>query len=170
MTEEEVGRAATTQPEKGAATPDPDLPPAPVTAWSSSQGVEVDPAALSSRNPAEWAYKRLCRLIHEFESKLTDGEEVGATIVGAPGEGSFHVDDIGYWGPDLILFYGKNGHGRPIRLIQHYSQLDVVLTAMPRVTEPEPRRIGFQLVDRIEKAAGKVADAPAPQSPTSSPT
>lgn len=168
MADDEVGRVVMPEPTESAAAPDPDLPPAPITAWSSSEGVEVDAAALSSKNPAEWAYKRLCRLIHEFESKLTDGEEVGATVVGAPGEGSFHVDDIGYWGPDLILFYGKNGHGRPIRLIQHYTQLDVVLTAMPRVTEPEPRRIGFQLVKSIEKAVGKVAGAPAPQPPTPS--
>lgn len=154
----DVGHVSMPEPQPDRGSIDPDLPPVPVTAWSSSDGVEaLDPATLQSGNPAEWAYKRLCRLIHEFESKLTPDEEVGATIVGAPGEGSFRVDDIGYWGPDLILFYGKNQHGRPLRLIQHYTQLDVVLTAMPRVTEPEPRRIGFQLVEKIEKAVGKVA-------------
>lgn len=165
MANDEIGQVVMPEPAEPPATADPDLPPAPITAWSSSEGVEIDAAGLSSKNPAEWAYKRLCRLIHEFEGKLSDSEEVGATIVGAPGEGSFHVDDVGFWGPDLILFYGKNGHGRPIRLIQHYTQLDVVLTAMPRATEPEPRRIGFQLVEKIQKAVGKVAETSAPTGP-----
>lgn len=161
MADDEIGSEPghPMMPDPGERPPaDPDLPPAPVTAWSASSDVEpLDPSTLKTGNPAEWAYRRLCRLIHEFESKLTPDEEVGATVVGAPGEGSFHVDDIGYWGPDLILFYGKNAHGRPVRLIQHYAQLDVLLTAVPRVTDPEPRRIGFQLVEKIEKAVGKVA-------------
>ena len=43
-----------------------------------------------------------------------------------------------------------NEAGRPIRLVQHYTQLNVLLTAMPKPKPEEPaRRIGFQLQERV---------------------
>jgi hypothetical protein len=61
----------------------------------------------------------------------------------------------------MILFYGKNRHGLPIKLAQHYTQLNVLLTALPRLTD-EPRRIGFELRQRLEKAARATVKPSAP--------
>ena len=109
----------------------------------------------------------LVRMIDDYEKSLSDQEEIGGRIVGAPGEGSFHIDDIGFWGPDLIMFYGKNNQGRPIRLIQHYTQLSVLLTSMPKVKE-QPRRIGFAIRER-EQAAAAAAEAALPDVPADAP-
>jgi hypothetical protein len=134
--------------------------PLPVTAHSVASAQEPVKTLPSKSNPAEWMFDRLVRMIDDFEKNLSDQEEIGGRMVGAPGEGSFHIDDIGFWGPDLIMFYGKNRDGRPVRLIQHYTQLSVLLTSMPKEKEKEaPRRIGFVIRERQE------TDAAAPAAP-----
>ncbi|MBC6981080.1 DUF6173 family protein [Caulobacter sp. 17J80-11] len=156
---------ATPADAKAASTPDEEAQAlVPISAWTSPEDAKVMAAGMKAKaNPAEWTFERLCRMIEDFENKLSADEEIGATIVGAPGEGAFRVDDIGFWGPDLIMFYGKNQHGRAVRLIQHYQQLSVLLSALPREEEARPaRRIGFALRSRMEEAAADNAPAPPP--------
>lgn len=138
---------------------DPDCP-VPVTAWTSPDDARAMAAGLKAQtNPAEWAFARLSRLIEDFESKLDENEEVGARIVGIPGDGVIQIDDVGFWGPDLILFFGKNQHGKPVRLVQHYSQINVLLSALPKEKpQAPPRRIGFQLRERLQEAAAETPE------------
>ncbi len=139
-------------------------PIVPVTAWSSPEDCEALARGLTNRaSPAEWAFARMSRLIQDFESKLDPSQEVGAKFVGSPGDGVFRMEDLGFWAPDLILFYGKNSFGKPVRLVQHYSQLNLMLSAEPKESPEEPaRRIGFALHERLEKAAAKGATSPQP--------
>ena len=126
-------------------------PPLPTTTGEAGAKVEKAKCPPSKDNPAEWMFDRLVRLIEDFEKSLSKEEEIGGRMVGAPGEGTFHIDDIGFWGPDLIMFYGKNKEGRPVRLIQHYQQLSVLLTSMPKEKpQEEPRRIGFALRELVD--------------------
>jgi hypothetical protein len=97
--------------------------------------------------PAEGIYKLLVRQIIEFEHGLTPDEEIGGRLVTAPNEGAFHIEDLSYSLPHMIIYHGKNEHGRPLRLVQHHSQLSVLLTALPKKRD-EPRRIGFILHQR----------------------
>lgn len=106
-------------------------------------------------NPAEWAFVRLSKLIEDFEKGIDKDEEVGATIVGLPGDGTMQIEDVGFWDPDLILFMGKNSDGKPVRLIQHYTQISVVLNALKKPEERPARRIGFQLSELVEKTNPK---------------
>lgn len=143
-------------------------PLTPVTIYTPAVEPKVETKALPSKsNPAEWMFDRLIRLISDFEKSLSDEEEIGGRLVGAPGEGSFAIDDIGFWGPDLIMFYGKNREGRPIRLIQHYNQLSVLLTSVPKKkAEEAPRRIGFAIQRRVEaeeKEADQLKQPPSPE-------
>ena len=64
---------------------------------------------------------------------------------------TMQIDDIGFWGPDFILFMGKNGDGKPIRVVQHYAQINVALEARAKPEERPARRIGFQLSELVEK-------------------
>lgn len=100
--------------------------------------------------PAQWMYERVARQIIDFEKNLNNDEEIGGRFVSAPGEGVFHIEDLSYWGPDMLIFYGKNQHGRPVELLQHYSQLNVLLTAIPKEKD-SPRRIGFILEARLDQ-------------------
>jgi hypothetical protein len=96
-------------------------------------------------------HERLVKQIVEFEARLTDEEEIGGRLVSAPGEGVFHIENVGFWGPDMIIFHGKNQHGRPVQLLQHYSQLSMLLTVLPKESAT-PRRIGFMLEERLANA------------------
>jgi hypothetical protein len=56
------------------------------------------------------------------------------------------IEGLGFFDPDLITFYGRDEDGMKTQLVQHVSQLSVMLRATPK---PEPaapaRRIGFHL-------------------------
>lgn len=106
-------------------------------------------------NPAEWAFVRLSKLIEDFEKGLDKDDEVGARIVGLPGDGIMSIDDVGFWGPDFILFVGKNADGKPVRLIQHYAQINVFLDVRRKPEERPARRIGFQLSEMVRKTDRK---------------
>lgn len=130
--------------------PEPVLPKAsPEQAAALTDGVRM------RENPAEWAFVRLSKLVEDFEKSLDRDEEVGVRVVGLPGDGILHIEDIGFWGPDFIMFLGKNADGKPIRLIQHYAQTNVVLETRKKPEEREARRIGFQLSELVEKTNPK---------------
>jgi hypothetical protein len=105
---------------------------------------------LDEGNPAKWMYERLVKKIVRFEEQLSQEEEIGGRFVTAPKEGAVHIEDMGYWGPDMLSFVGTDADGRPFELLQHYTQVSVFLCAVPKLKE-EPRRIGFVLLGEIEK-------------------
>ena len=85
-------------------------PLVPVTAWTSPEDCEALAKGLTNRaSPAEWAFARLSRMVQDFESKLDQEHEIGVTFVGSPGDNTMRIDDMGFWAPDLILFYGPCG-------------------------------------------------------------
>lgn len=130
----------------GAPCPEPVLPgAAPERIQAMTDGVRM------RDNPAEWAFVRLSKLIDDFEKGLNPDEEVGATVVGLPGDATLKFDEVGFWGPDLLLFSGRNADGKPVRVIQHYEALNVTLSASKKPEEREARRIGFQLSELVEK-------------------
>jgi hypothetical protein len=96
------------------------------------------------RDPAEKAVERLGEQIAEFESSLTPEEEVGAIMIGAPGGLVFHMTRVYAINMDLLGFEGLNEHRKPLRLVQHITQLSILLTALPKL-DANPRRIGFDL-------------------------
>jgi hypothetical protein len=110
---------------------------------------EVPQVPLPRVNPAEWAYERMAKQIAEFEKTLSDEDEIGLRLVGTPGAGVMHIADMGYWGPDMLIYYGQGEDGRPMQLLQHYTQMSILLTAVAKIAD-EPRRIGFHLTQKIE--------------------
>ena len=100
-------------------------------------------------NPAKWTYTRLVDYIKNFESKLDNDHEIGAKLVSFGQSITFHIQDMGYYGPDIISFNGTNDQGEKLQLIQHISQLSVLLIGMKKQNET-PRRIGFILDEKIK--------------------
>ena len=101
----------------------------------------------NTQNPAKWMFERLASYIKQFESRLDDEHEIGARLVSFGANLTFHIEDMGYFGPDMIVFYGKNDRGEPVQLLQHTSQLSVLLVAV-RKQQERPRRIGFILDEK----------------------
>jgi hypothetical protein len=113
------------------------------------------PAALrepaGSKSPARWAYERLILYIQNFEKQLDKNHQVAMGFTGGDA-GVIRIEGMGYFDPDLITFYGSNDGGAKTQLIQHVSQLNVMLTAMPVTQEQDaPERIGFRLARDLEQ-------------------
>ena len=60
----------------------------------------------------------------------------------------FYIGGIVYHGNDMIIFYGTSTRGQPIKLMQHVTQTNVMLTIMVRRKGHKvPKRIGFRSED-----------------------
>ena len=87
----------------------------------------------------------------EAKSPALDENHEVAIGVGDNSVGPLRIEGIGYFDPDIVTFYGVDMSGARAQLIQHVSQLSVALRALPKPGEvPEPRRIGFRLVEELE--------------------
>lgn len=105
---------------------------------------------VEQKSPAEWAYQRLILYIQNFE-KMLDGEHEVAMGFTDTGGGFLRIEGLGHFDPDIVTFYGKDQTGTKVQLVQHVSQLNVLLRAMPKEVSAEaPRRIGFQLAAGLD--------------------
>ena len=70
------------------------------------------------------------------------------------GGGILKIEGLGYFDPDVVTFYGSDQTGARVQLVQHVTQLNVLLRAMPKTEDaPEPRRIGFKLEKALEEGS-----------------
>jgi hypothetical protein len=112
---------------------------------------------VKEKSPAEWAYERLILYIRNFESRLDSSQEVAMGFTGGQA-GILQIEGVGFFDPDLVTFYGRDEDGMRTQLIQHVSQLNVILRAVPKLAPEEPpRRIGFRLM--AGWAGGEAGDA-----------
>ena len=98
------------------------------------------------KSPAEWAYDRIVLYIREFERHLNADQEVAIGFAGSEA-GVLRIEGLGFFDPDILTFYGTDDDGMKNQLIQHVSQLSVMLQARPKSNPDDaPRRIGFKLM------------------------
>ncbi|MBC7132120.1 MAG: hypothetical protein H5U16_03320 [Roseovarius sp.] len=108
-------------------------------------------APLDGKSPAQWAYERLILYIRNFEETLDDAHEVAMGFAGSDA-GTIRIEGMGYFDPDILTFYGQDQMGMRTQLIQHVSQLSVMLRALPKqAEEAPPARIGFRLAQDLEQ-------------------
>lgn len=108
--------------------------------------------AQKHKSPAEWAFERLTLYIRKFEETLDSDHEVAMGLTGSQ-VGVLRIEGIGFFAPDILTFYGSDGDGAKTQLIQHISQLNVLLRAEPKPRSQEPaRRIGFRLAQDLEES------------------
>ena len=93
-------------------------------------------------HPARLIYKQLSEYIRDFERELDEEHEIGARLVSFGSTITFHIENVRYYDPYIITFYGINDNGEKVQLIQHTSQLNVLLVAMKKLQE-KPNRVGF---------------------------
>jgi hypothetical protein len=101
-------------------------------------------------DPAAWMHQRLVHQVMEFEKNLGPEHEVGGRFVEGPSGEPLHLSNIASWGPDMILFMGEFPDGRKWELMQHYSQVSMLLVAVRKIND-EPRRIGFELLKNVKE-------------------
>ena len=108
--------------------------------------------AAPQKSPARWAYERMILYIQNFEKQLDSEHEVAMGFAGGQ-IGVLRIEGMGYFDPDIVTFYGRDEHGARTQLVQHVSQLNVMLRALPkRQGQEAPSRIGFRLAADLESA------------------
>jgi len=100
------------------------------------------------KSPAQWAYERIVLYIQKFEEGLDGDHEVGLGMTGSE-TGMMTIQGMGFFAPDIVTFYGVDPGGAKTQMIQHVTQLNVMLKAARKQHE-EPNRIGFQLKEQME--------------------
>lgn len=124
---------------------------APQTGANVTDGVALSP--LDEKSDAQWAYERLILYIQNFEKTLDNEHEIAMVFAGDM-SGVIRIEGMGYFDPDIVTFYGTDREGAKTQLIQHVSQLSVMLRALPKLSDAaEPYRIGFRLARDIGASA-----------------
>lgn len=97
----------------------------------------------------EW---RILQWINDFHRELSEEYEVGGQLVNFGRELTFSFVDVGYHNPSLISFKGTRDDGSPIELVQHVSQISILLIRQKRTQPDEPKRpIGFSSWDEYDE-------------------
>lgn len=123
----------------------------------SSRGLERVPEKLKKsvrqKSNAQWAYERLILYIENFEQQLDSEHEVAMGFTGGDA-GVLRIEGMGYFDPDIVTFYGTDATGARTQLVQHVSQLNVLLRALPKPKSDTPAtRIGFRLAADLDNRA-----------------
>lgn len=120
-------------------------PTAPASAEQKPLPKALSRRPVKEKSAAEWAYERVILYIRNFEEQLDPAQEVAMGFAGGDA-GVLQIEGVGFFEPDIITFYGRDEEGLKTQLIQHVSQLNVVLRAVPKLEPAQPaRRIGFRL-------------------------
>lgn len=105
---------------------------------------------VTQKSPAQWAYERMILYIQNFEKQLDAEYEVAMGFAGSDA-GVLRIEGMGFFDPDIITFYGTDPTGAKTQLVQHVSQLSVLLRALPkRDKTAEANRIGFRLAAELD--------------------
>jgi hypothetical protein len=97
-----------------------------------------------AENAASEFYKRIIKMIMDFDGGLDEKMEVGARLVSFGQAVTINITGVGYSNPSLILFNGIIEDGSAVTLIQHVTQINFLLMAIKRKDPQIPKRlIGF---------------------------
>jgi hypothetical protein len=92
-------------------------------------------------NPAGYALERLKQLISSFQNDQATDVEVGISVVGSGSAAPFRLRSMEASNPDILILDGADDNNA-VRLLQHHSQMAIMLVAVPKLEE-KPFRMGF---------------------------
>lgn len=105
----------------------------------------VAQAAERQLNQANDALKDIAAEIDFFQANLKPNEEARLVIIGGPAGTAIFPEAMAALGIDRLRFEGVANDGCRVTVIQHVSQLNIMLKAVV-VAEETARRIGFHSV------------------------
>ena len=100
---------------------------------------------LMENNDGKKIFNQVLHLIADYEKQLDDEHEIGLELCNFVNSTVMNIEQIGLCEPCLMVFYGTINN-KPAQLIQHTSQVNILLTTVEKEDPNEkPRRvIGFQ--------------------------
>ncbi len=106
----------------------------------------VADAAEATLNQATKAVDDIVAEISWFEQQIEDGEEARIIVIGGPSGQAIFPTGLRPQGHDRIVYSGTGDDGCRVTVLQHVSQLNIMLKAV-RVGKESARRIGFHSPD-----------------------
>lgn len=104
----------------------------------------IDAAKIQQLSTAENIAKHIYDQVVKYQSNLNATNDVALVITQFSQSTTILVQNIGYIGYNLVCFYGRGTDGKPLELIQHISQLNLLLTVAEKSKPETPKRkIGF---------------------------
>lgn len=91
---------------------------------------------------AEQVFNHILGRVKQFQADLPEDHELGLHLADF-GARALHVRGMGFKNPNIIEFYGMLDGDKQVAIIQHISQLNFLLIAVPPPADQEPYRIGF---------------------------
>ncbi len=128
---------------KSAQTPPPAVEMFPVPAIAEDLWPQGDAADEATLHAAQEVFNHLLSRVKDFQATLPEDYELGIRLANFGGERAVHVRSMGYRNPNIIEFYGLLDGDKQVAVVQHVSQLNFMLLAVPPVAEQQPYRIGF---------------------------
>jgi len=115
-------------------------------AWQNIEPIKMP--EIRDYHLADYQYEVLLRAIADFEAELDDNHEVVAKLASFGQSVIISIDRIGYSNPSLVHFHGSIENGSRVELVQHVSQINMLLIAIRKADPDKPaHRIGYQLPD-----------------------
>lgn len=103
---------------------------------------------LASYQYADYQLELLEAQIRKFEETLDDESQIALSISNFGASLKLYVVSVDCGNPNLLYFYGylEGKKSQWCELIQHVSQLNFLITAVPKMEPEKPRRpIGFNV-------------------------
>lgn len=97
-------------------------------------------------NYASEFHQQLQKWISDFDASLDNEHQVGVRIVSFGPNVTIRLKSFGFSNPSLVIFSGWLETGEPVELIQHVTQISVLVIKMRRIDPSEPKKpIGFHV-------------------------
>ena len=109
------------------------------------------PSLTKEQKAAHHSIYEIVQEIKSFEDDLTQDEEAFMAIIGGPSGSAIFLNGIIPLGLDKVVFVGQDQSGKKARLIQHVSQVNIMLQSMPIAKEVQPRRFGIGFHAHLEE-------------------
>lgn len=110
------------------------------------------------KRSAENSVREIVQEIKNFENELSQDEEAYMAIIGGPSGSAIFLSGIIALGLDKVIFVGQNQKGEKARLIQHVSQINIMLQSMSIKPEIKPRRFGIGFHTSIKNDEDETQD------------
>ena len=97
----------------------------------------------AGRYDAEILFSLMRREMAEFQESLDGEHEIGLRLANFGMSSQLHIRGISFENPCMIEFVGILDGNKPVKVLQHISQLNLIMIAVPPIPNEKPYRVGF---------------------------
>lgn len=98
---------------------------------------------IARTNNAEYIAKIIGQKIVEFQSTLSEFQDIVLQIIQFNNSITLYVTGVSHLGMGLVVFRGLDSNDNPCEIVQHINQINVLMTVVPKPAEVPHRKIGF---------------------------